>query len=95
VYSQYYEQIHSAYSASTHSKIQFKDLPHIAFSLFVYGFILHILGIRTDSFCEFGECTQVISNIRNEIIFFAAFKGILLQKTVGMCARNTDYLALA
>ncbi len=32
------------------------------------------------SFCIFGKCTQIISNFWNEIIFFTAFKVILLQK---------------
>ncbi len=49
-------------------------------------FIPRILSIRTDSFRVFWECTQIILNIRYWIIFIPAFKGILLQKKVCMCA---------
>jgi hypothetical protein len=59
---------------------------HSAFSQFSNRFILRIPSICADSFSLFRECTQIISNIQNGIIFFTAFKGILLQKTVCMCA---------
>jgi hypothetical protein len=45
-----------------------------------------ILSMRSDSFPVLGECAQIILNIRNVIIFVTAFKGILLQKKVFVCA---------
>jgi hypothetical protein len=84
-----YKQIHSMYSQYTNSEILFKDLPHFAYSLYTstYRFFPWIHSIRTDSFriCAvsfrvLGECAQIILNIRNGIIFFIAFKGIVLQK---------------
>jgi hypothetical protein len=53
--------------------------------LFVYSqctnrFILRILSICTDSLRILGEWALIILYIQNIIIFFTAFKGILLQK---------------
>jgi hypothetical protein len=42
-------------------------------------FTLRILSKWTDLFRLFEECAETISNIRNWIIFFIAFKGKLLQ----------------
>jgi hypothetical protein len=49
-------------------------------------FIPCILSIYTDLFRIFGECAQINLNIRKGIIFFTAFKGLLLKKKVCMCA---------
>ncbi len=87
-----YEQIHSVYSANTHSQITFEDLPYSAYSPYmVCTDLLHIfsvtntlipciLSIQADSFLAFRKCTQIILSIWIEIIFLAAFKGKLLQK---------------
>ncbi len=79
-------QIHSACLANRYRKIPFNDLTYSVFSPCTYRFFSHILSITTDSFPVAGECAQMISNTRNGIIFFTAFKGILPQKTVCMWA---------
>ncbi len=42
------------------------------------------ISIRADSLCIFRKCSKKISNIWDEIQFFTAFTGALLQKTVHM-----------
>ncbi len=59
---------------------------HSTYSQYTNSFIPRTLSIRTDSFRIIRECAQIISNIWNGIIFITAFKGILLQKKVCMCA---------
>ncbi len=74
---------------------------HSAYSQYTYRFIPRIPSIRTDSFRVFGECTQIILNVRNWIIFITAFKGILFKKSMYVCKWTeelqgmVDYLALA
>jgi hypothetical protein len=58
---------------------------HSAYFQYTNRFIPRTLSKRTDSFRVIRECTQIISNIRNGIIFITAFKGIILQKKVCMC----------
>jgi hypothetical protein len=59
-------------------------IPHIllickvSLCIFMNWFIPRILSIHTDLFRIFSECTYIISNIWNEIIFFTAFKETLL-----------------
>ncbi len=84
-----YEQIHSTYSQYTKSKISSNNyliLRILRIRTDTNSFILRILSIRTDSFPVFGECGQIIFNVWNWIVFITAFKGILLQKKVCMCA---------
>ncbi len=72
-----------------------------AYSQYTTRFFLRILSIHTDSFRIFRECAQIIWNIWKGIIFFTAFKGILLQKIMYLCNWTKDlqgiinYLALA
>ncbi len=76
---------------------------HIISAHFQYmnRFTPHILSIRLDSFPVLGECSQIILNNRNLIIFITAFKEILLQKSICVCNWTEDqqglidYLALA
>ncbi len=51
-----------------------------AYSQYTNRLIQCILSIPTESFRVFRECAQIILNIRNGIIFYTAFKWILLQK---------------
>jgi hypothetical protein len=51
-----------------------------AYSQYMNKLMPCILSIPIDSFRIFRECTQIILNVWNGIIFFLAFKGILLKK---------------
>jgi hypothetical protein len=86
------------------SKILFKDFPfhvfstyiqiHATYSQYTNRFIPCILSIHTDSFCVFGECVQIISNIHDGIIFFTASKGHYVKKQyvcVQLKQRQTRY----
>jgi hypothetical protein len=71
------------------------------YSQYTNRFIPRILSIRTDSFRVFGECTQIILNIWDWIIFIKAFKGYYFKKSMCVCNWTEDlqgiidHLALA
>ncbi len=72
-----------------------------AYSQYMNKLMPCILSIPIDSFRIFGECAQIILNVWNGIIFFLAFKGILLEKSMHVCNWTKDlqgiinYLVLA
>jgi hypothetical protein len=65
-----------------HSK-SYLTLRILRTDLYTYvRFILCLLSVHTDSFRILHECTQKNLERFNGIIFFLAFKGTLVQKTI-------------
>jgi hypothetical protein len=71
------------------------------YSQYTNRFIPHILNIRSDSFCVFRECAQIIWILEIELFSSHLLKGYYFQKSMCMCNWTEDlqgiidYLALA